>query len=380
MLQKTVCAGTQKADPVQHKNTSLTSTLFFCFLHQDRWYNHSKHCTPNNRGTFKHGFANSEQSAPLQFFVFSPNAHHLHQPGFETLLGCRCRIGLPIVSFGVSMKRKLSVSNRRLLRLQCIASYLLFQFSSDPHSFGYLRVRSRTETPESPNGTKHTVRHRQRLTPHTWYTIHRPMHTSVIAGNKRHRFELTQATDTIMLCGGGGGVEKLLRARMGAPVSDTRETHRLGKLRDSLLKNQEGTITAASESFFFSRTSNGHFEPSLGREVLVFSGAKFTRHVSRVLVSACVCRFFRSVNATQKYQVTLAHIEVGPVPKSMSHGHGAWSRKTPMVPEMCIRLLQRKGEGRSEAARPQTARASSSNLGDRPHEVFVLVCPPPVSG
>ena len=43
---------------------------------------------------------------------------------------------------------------------------------------------------------------------------------------------------------------------------------------------------------------------------------------------------------------------------------------------MCKRLLQRKGEGRSEAARPRTARASSSNLGDGPHEVFVLVCPP----
>ena len=43
---------------------------------------------------------------------------------------------------------------------------------------------------------------------------------------------------------------------------------------------------------------------------------------------------------------------------------------------MCKRLMQRKDEGKPEAARPQTARASSSNFGDRLHEVVVLVCPP----
>ena len=121
-----------------------------------------------------------------------------------------------------------------------------------------------------------------------------------------------------MLCGGGGGgVEKLLRARMGAPVSGTRETHRLGKLRDSMLKNQEGTITAASESFF-SRTSNVHFEPSLGRRVFVF-----LRHVSRVLVSACVCRFFSKCQRNAKISGHVGPHRSG----SRAEEHVTWPRR-----------------------------------------------------
>ena len=94
------------------------------------------------------------------------------------------------------------------------------------------------------------------------------------------------------------------------------------------------------------------FEVSMQRCVLVC--------VRVCCVLMCMRVFF---NAAQKYQVTSAKLEC-PTPIGLD---------VQMVPVA-------KNEGRPEAARPTTAPACSSDLGDPLHEAFVLVCPPPVPG